>query len=227
MSSISLEAFDGHLRGKLSQWILSSTTCAMPLGFHDQLLSGQSPFGTSILLTSKTESKAWLIAHAWDLTFSPESPTDWSLTLSLIQHLKKPILIVTTPKVSVPQTFWQKCLTGAGIVTCVSLKHISESATTQPMLTPYYAIFFPSLETINESQLTGCLTPFLKDIDHRSLYRELRGSGATICLTQGDSKSGQHYTPTWFYPEKNTVLCLAPSEVKSALLTLTERLTTE
>ena len=226
MSSISLEAFDGNLRGKLSQWILPSTTCALPLGFHDQVLSGTTPFSMCLLLTSKADSKAWLLSHAWDMTFSPESPTDWSLMLSVIQHLKKPLLIVTTPKVTVPQTFWQKCLTGAGAVTGVCLKQISDVNGQAPSM-PYYALFFPSLESINESQLTTCLSPFLKDIDHRSLYRELRGSGASICLSMSDSKANSHYTPTWFYPEKNYLLHLPPSEIRAALLSLSERLTTE
>lgn len=235
MSSISLEAFDGNLRGKLSQWILPSNTCALPLGFQDQLLSGSNPFSTSILLTCKTESKGWLLAYSWDMMFCPDSPTDWSLILSVIQHLKKPILIVTTPNTAVPQAFWQKCLTGAGIVSCVCLKEIGDLVSSTPstlanapsQAIPYFAIFFPNLETINEAQLTQCLLPFLKDIDHRSLYRELRGSGASICLSISDSKKIPQYTPMWFYPEKNTSVFLSPPDLKSALLALSERLTTE
>lgn len=235
MSSISLEAFDGNLKGKLSQWILPSNTCALPPGFQDQIMSGSNPFSTSIFLTSKTESKGWLLAYSWDMTFSPDTPTDWSLILSVIQHLKKPILIVTSPSTTVPQAFWQKCLTGAGIITCVCLKEISDLASPPSPAVgsppsqgiPYFAIFFPHLETINEAQLTQCLLPFLKDIDHRSLYRELRGSGASICLSISDSKKTPQYTPMWFYPEKNSSLALAPSDLRSALVALSERLTTE
>jgi hypothetical protein len=157
------------------------------------------------------------------MTFSPDSPTDWSLILSVIQHLKKPILIVTTPNTTVPQTFWQKCLTGAGIVSGVCLKEIGDLMQSNAHMQAYYAIFFPHLETINEVQLTQCLAPFLKDVDHRSLYRELRGSGASICLSIADSKKAQEYTPMWFYPEKNTSLALAPSDLRSALLALSER----
>ena len=224
MSSISLEAFDGTLRGKLSQWVVPSSVCALPLGFHDQIMS-TATFSTCILLTSKVDSKAWLLSHSWDMTFSPETSTDWSLMLSIIQHLKKPILIVSTPKTIVPQTFWQKCLTGTGIVTCACLKDISDLASQTSY--PYYAIFFPSLEVINEIQLTQCLLPYLKDIDHRSLYRELRGSGASICLSILDSKMNPSYTPTWFYPEKNTPLFLSQPDLRSILLAVSERLTTE
>jgi len=251
MSSISLEAFDANLRGRISQWILpSSDLCVMPNGFYDQLISGAPPFQTSILLLSKQDSRAWLLAHAWDLTFSPESPTDWSLTLSILQHLKGPLLIVTSPKIQVPQAFWQKCLTSYKIApTCVCLKDISEAAV---QILPH-SIFFPKLDLITDTQFTKIPSMFptavqqsIQSLDLRSIYKELRGSGASLCLSLIDSRLGgssggniqqngfpsngfpsngsPSYIATWFYPEINGALRLHLSDLRMILRTVTERI---
>ena len=217
MTTVSLEAFDGSLKGKLSLWILPSDSYCLPLGFQDQLLSGTDAYGTSIFLFAKTDSKAWYLSYSWNMTFSPETAADWSLLLSLFQHLKKPLLVVSSPSLSVPQAFWQKCMTGSNSITCIALSYIDS----KPTQIPCHAIFLPSLTRINELQLTESLYPFIKDIDHRSLYKELRGSGASICLVKLDSKSLQ-FTPMWFYPEKNTSLQLDTSEIKLILQTIAD-----
>lgn len=219
MTTISLEAFDGSLKDKLSLWILPSDSHSLPLGFQDQLLSGTQIYATSVFLSVKTDSKAWYLSYSWDMTFSPETAADWSLLISIFQHLKKPLLVVTSPTLLVPQAFWQKCMTGSNSITCVALSYIDS----KPTHIPCYAIFLPILSSINELQLTESLQPFIKDIDHRSLYKELRGSGASICLIKLDSKSLQ-FTPMWFYPEKNTSLQLDTSEIKIILQTISDRL---
>lgn len=243
MSSVSLEAFDGEIRGKYSQWILPSHDfCALPHGFQDQILSGTQPFQTSILLMSKQDSKAWLLSYSWDLTFIPESPTDWSLLLSILQHLKKPILIVTTPGCSAPTAFWQKCL--ALSPTCAALRHPPpDTATTGPVQfngNPN-TIFFPRLDAITESQfmkiptmLANTAQQSLSSIDLRSLYRDLRGAGASLCLSFIDSRvpgvftqsngSMPLYNVMWFYPEMNGALRLHLSDLRTILRTVTERL---
>jgi hypothetical protein len=246
MSSISLEAFDSNLRGRISQWILpSEETCSLPNGFFDQLISGSTTFQTSILLLSKQDSKAWHLAYPWEMTFVPESSTDWSLLLSILQHLKGPQLIVASPKLQVPQAFWQKCLTlGPGKVpTCVSLKYISDTPGT---LMPH-SIFFPKLDLITDTQFIKIPSIFpiaiqqsIQNLDLRSIYRELRGSGASLCLSLTESRGGVPYTnqvgtiqqngstpsyvATWFYPEINSALRLHLSDLRTILRTVTERL---
>jgi hypothetical protein len=245
MNSISLEAFDANLRGRISQWILpSEEICSLPNGFFDQLISGSAPFQTSILVLSKQDSKAWHLAYPWDMTFIPESSTDWSLLLSILQHLKGPQLVVASPKIQVPQAFWQKCISlGSGKApTCVSLKYISDSSGS---LMPH-SIFFPKLDLITDTQFIKIPSMFhiaiqqsIKDLDLRSIYRELRGSGASLCLSLSESRSSVPYTnqvgtqqsggvptylATWFYPEINGALRLHLSDLRTILRTVTERL---
>jgi hypothetical protein len=245
MNSISLEAFDANLRGRISQWILpSEDICSLPNGFFDQLISGSTAFQTSILLLSKQDSKAWHLAYPWEMTFVPESSTDWSLLLSILQHLKSPHLIVACPKLQVPQAFWQKCLSlgQTKVPTCVSLKYISDLTGT---LVPHY-IFFPKLDLITDTQfikipsiLPQAIQNSIKDLDLRSIYRELRGSGASLCLSLSESRSSVPYTnqvgtqqngstpsylATWFYPEINGALRLHLSDLRTILRTVTERL---
>jgi hypothetical protein len=252
MASISLEAFDSNLRGKYTQWVLPSQDfCALPNGFQDQILSGTPAFQTTILLMSKQDSRAWHIAYSWDMTFIPETPTDWSLLVSIIQHLKKPILIVTTPKCIAPAAFWQKCISmmPTNITpTCVSLKDLNSDAGIHQTGTPY-SIFFPKLDTITESQfmkipstLSPTIQPYIQSLDLRSLYRDLRGAGASLCLSltdsrpttdyfRGSTQSGSTqngtmlpYTAMWFYPENNGALRLHISDLRMILRTVTERL---
>lgn len=240
MSSISLEAFDENLRGRISQWILPSQDfCSLPNGFYDQIISGSAPFSTSILLLSKQDSRAWHLAYPWDMTFIPESPTDWSLLLSMLQHLKAPILIVCCPKLQVPPAFLQKCLTSQkSIPTCVLLRDGSEShgQTVLP-----HSIFFPRLDLITDTQfvklasgLPVAIQQYIQTLDLRSIYRELRGSGASLCVSLTDARfnvalsqnnsSIPTYNATWFYPEINGALRLHVSDLRSILRTVTERL---
>jgi hypothetical protein len=232
MSSISLEAFDGELRGKLSQWILPNDICALPNGFQDQLMSGTNPFQTHILLTTKQESKAWLLAYTWDLTYMPETSTDWSLLLSILGHLKKPILIVTTPKCSAPTAFWQKCATLQPAPTGAILSEISEAKQSVTPPIPNTA-FFPKLDYLSEAQFMkaqNVLHPMLQQtiqkLDLRSLYRELRGAGASLCLSSINSRTISDYSfnSMWFYPEINGALRLQVSDLRMILRTVTERL---
>ena len=247
MSSISLEAFDGNLRGKLSQWILPSQDfCALPTGFQDQVLSATPPFQTHILILTKQDSRAWLLSYAWDMTFTPETPTDWSLLLSIIQHLKKPILIVTSPKTNAPAAFWQKCQAiQVNPPTCVCLRDMpSEDSTTitiqQTNVVPH-TVFYPRLDIITESQFIKLSTILpipaqqsIQSLDLRSVYRDLRGAGASLCLSLNDSRfttSGVQQTGSmpsfnsmWFYPEINGALRLHISDLRMILRTVTERL---
>ena len=251
MSSISLEAFDATLRGKYTQWILPSQDfCALPGGFQDQILSGTPAFQTTILLMGKQDSRAWLLAYSWDMSFTPDSPTDWSLMVSVIQHLKKPVLLVTTPRCIAPAAFWQKCLVGqtqTTIPTCVALRDIQSEAGVQPIgqasAIPH-SIFFPKLDLITESQfmkipssLPVSLQTYIQSLDLRSLYRDLRGAGASLCLSLADSRSTDNfrgptqngtvlpYSAMWFYPETNGALRLHLSDLRMVLRTVTERLT--
>jgi len=245
MSSISLEAFDANLRGRISQWILPSQEfCALPNGFYDQVISGAAAFQTSILLLSKQDSKAWQLAYPWEMTFIPESPTDWSLLLSILQHLKGPHLIVTAPKLQVPQAFWQKCLTISKVLpTGICLKEIND---TTPMTFLPHSIFFPRLDLITDTQfvkiptmLPQAVQQSVLNLDLRSIYKELRGSGASLCLSLTDSRFGipstiggnfqqngstPSYIATWFYPEINGALRLHLSELRMVLRTITERM---
>lgn len=246
MNSISLEAFDANLRGRISQWILpSEELSSLPNGFYDQLISGSAQFQTSILLLSKQDSKAWHLAYPWEMTFIPESNTDWSLLLSILQHLKGPVLIVASPKLQVPQAFWQKCMTftSGKAPTCVSLKHISD---TNGTLMPH-SIFFPKLDLITDTQFIKIPSMFptgvqqsIQALDLRSIYRELRGSGASLCLSLTESRGSVPYTnqvgtiqqngstpsylATWYYPEINGALRLHLSDLRTILRTVTERL---
>jgi hypothetical protein len=237
MSSISLEALDVNLRGRYTQWILpSADACALPRGFQDQILSGSQAFQTQILLLSKTDSKAWYLCYPWDMTFIPETPTDWSLILSVIQHLKKPVLIITTPNCHAPDAFWAKLLAfPAPTPTCCSLVALgAHSAGT--LLTAPHTIFFPSLQDLSEEDfLKGAqwILPAAKQciqsLDLRTLYRELRGAGASLCLSQMDARhipgSISQFSAMWFYPEINGALRLHLSDLRSILRTVTERLT--
>ena len=239
MGSVSLEAFDGSLRGKLTQWIVpTNDVCALPHGFQDQILSGTVGFQTHVLLMSKQDSKAWLLAHTWDLTYVPEAMTDWSLLLSILPHLKKPVLIVSTPKCNSPPAFWNKCQSITGAV----LKELPCENTPSPGITSHIlpsVIFFPKLDTITEAQFikaSSCLHPTihqtLQKLDLRSLYRELRGAGASLCLSGIDSRfttNGQNgsipeFNSMWFYPEINGALRLHISDLRMILRTVAERL---
>ena len=245
MSSISLEAFDSNIRGKYSQWILPSNDfCALPYGFQDQILSGTPAIQTHILVMSKQDSKAWLISHNWDLVFTPDSMTEWSLLHSVTQHLKKPLLIVTAPKCTAPVAFWQKCLSSPSSPTCVSLRDIEPGNQSQQHSIPH-SIFFPRLDKITDTQcikiptiLATCIQQSIQSLDLRSLYRDLRGAGASLCLSLIDSRfatgaSGNSiqqnglipsYNATWFYPENNTALRLHISDLRMILRTATERM---
>jgi hypothetical protein len=246
MASISLEAFDATLRGRYTQWVLPSQDfCALPGGFQDQILSGTPAFQTTIVLLSKQDSRAWLLAYSWDMSFTPDSPTDWSLMVSVIQHLKKPVLLVTAPKCMAPVAFWQKCLTGQSSSispTCVALRDINSEAGVQPTGIPH-SIFLPKLDLITESQfmkipsgLPNNLQTYIQSLDLRSLYRDLRGAGASLCLSLTDSRSTDNfrgptqngtmlpYSAMWFYPETNAALRLHISDLRMVLRTVTERL---
>jgi hypothetical protein len=240
MTSISLEAFDENIRGKLTQWLLPSDICALPEGFQDQVLSGIPAFQTTILLNTKKCSKAWLLAYNWDMTFIPESNTDWSLLLSILGHMKKPILIVSTPKCAVPPAFWNKCSQLQPPSTCVALCNIPDDTSKQVQIqwSPN-AVFFPKLDTISEAQfikIPSALSPqvnhSIKSLDLRSLYRELRAAGASLCLSLNDSRSTTNginsqipeYSSMWFYPEINGALRLHLSDLRAILRTITERL---
>lgn len=243
MSSISLEAFDTNIRGKYTQWILPSQEfCALPNGFQDQILSGTPAFQTSILLLTKQESRAWFLSFSWDMTFTPESPTDWSLILSILQHLKKPILLVTTPKCLAPSAFWLKCLSMNPTPTCIALRELS--AETPTNIHPFpHTIFFPRLDFLTESQfmkipssLASGIQTSIQSLDLRSLYRDLRGAGASLCLSLTDSRfstgasgltinsQSPSYSAMWFYPENNGALRLHLSDLRMILRTITERL---
>ena len=239
MASISLEAFDENLRGRISQWILPSQDfCSLPNGFYDQMISGSAPFLTSILLLSKQDSKAWHLAYPWDMTFVPESPTEWSLLLSILPHLKAPALIICCPKLQVPPAFLQKCMTSQkSIPTCVLLK---DSDSNVQAILPH-SIFFPKLDLITDTQfiklasgLPQAIQHYIQTLDLRSIYRELRGSGASLCLSLTDTRfnitltqnnsSTPSYNATWFYPEINGALRLHISDLRTILRTVTERL---
>jgi len=232
MTSMSLEAFDGNLRGKLSQWVLLSDICVLPNGFQDQILSSIPAFQTCILVTSKQDSKAWHLSYSWDMTFAPDSPNDWSLLLSVIQHLKKPILIVSTPKCNVPVAFWQKCmsLSQQTQITGAILKDMNDTATnTNAIQVTPNSIFFPRLDTITDTQFIKSVQQITQTLDLRSLYRDLRGAGASLCLSLIDSRltingSVPSYNATWFYPESNGALRLHISELRIIMRTVTERL---
>jgi len=231
MSSISLEAFDGNLRGKLSQWLLASDSpCVLPNGFQDQILSGASTFQSQILLMSKQDSKAWFISHPWDMCFTPEQPSDWSLFLSIVQNLKRQVLIVTTPKCNAPQALWQKLALIQPPPTCAILSQLTNQETQSPLQCIPYTAFFPKLDHISESQFTKMATilnPQIQQtiqlLDLRSLYRELRGAGASLCLSLTDSRLGTYHS-MWFYPEVNGALRLHTSDLRMILRTVTERL---
>ena len=239
MSSISLEAFDGTLKGKLSMWMLpNQESCALPNGFQDQVLSGSTPYQTQILLITKQESKAWFLSHSWDMTFVPETTQDWSLLLSIVQHLKKPVLIVTTPKCIVLPAFWQKCQSMQPAPTCVQLKDISVTSLTQNStlvsVLPSF-IFFPKVDSISDTEfmkipscLPSAVQQSIQTLDLRTLYRELRGAGASLCLSLNDSRltngSMPLFSTMWFYPESNGALRLHVSELRSVLRTVTDRL---
>jgi hypothetical protein len=228
MSSLSLEAFDGNLKGKLSQWILPpNSPCILPDGFQDQILHGPTPFQHNILLTTKQESKAWLVAHPWDMVFTPEQPTDWSLFLSIVQQLKRRTLIMTTPKCRAPQALWQKLSLIQPQVTSAVLTQLQEDNTAYCIPT---TVFFPKLDHVSESQfssmvstLHSSITPYIQSLDLRSIYRELRGAGASLCISLTDSRSTVYHS-MWYYPEENGALRLHTSEARMMLRTVTERL---
>lgn len=233
--SISLEAFDAPLRGQYTQWIVSSETCSLPRGFQDQILSGTPQFATHILLHSKTDSRAWHLCTTWEMTFCPETNTDWGILLSLIGHLRKPVLIVSTPSCKVPDAFWTKVLSSSNpSPTCCALIALGSQAATVPTAIPH-TVFFPGLQDLGEDDFikgahgvpTLVRAP-LQHLDLRTLYRELRGSGASLCLSQMDARhsvgTSVHFTAMWFYPETNGALRLHLSDLRSILKTITERL---
>ena len=234
--SISLEAFDDSVRGRYIHWIVPHDgPCSLPHGFQDQVLIGSTQFQCHILLHTKQDNRAWLLAFPWEMTFCPETPTEWSLLLSILQHLRKPVLIVTTPTCRVPDAFWAKCLSmPAPSPTCVSLLYATTPSPGASHLQPH-VIFFPSLQTMAEDEFqkaSTCLSApasnTLQSLDLRTLYRELRGAGASLCLSQIDSRHGPgslaHYTAMWFYPEMNGSLRIQLSELRTILKTITDRL---
>lgn len=241
MESISLEAFDVPLRGRLSHWILPSRdSCGLPPGFQDQLITGNAAFQYSILLLSKQDSRSWNLSFPWDMTFTPETANDWSLLLSIIGHLKTPLLIVGAPLLQVHNAFWQKCMMLAKVnITFVSLMY-PDSANNQISHFPM-AIFFPKLDLVTDTQfikmvggLPTAIQQSIGNLDLRSIYRELRGSGASLCLslvdssrtagTRGVQQNGTMpiYNATWFYPETNGALRLHLSDIRMALRTITD-----
>lgn len=241
MESISLEAFDVPLRGRLSHWILPSRdSCGLPPGFQDQLITGNAAFQYSILLLSKQDSRSWNLSFPWDMTFTPETANDWSLLLSIIGHLKTPLLIVGAPLLQVHNAFWQKCMMLAKVnITFVSLMY-PDSANNQISHFPM-AIFFPKLDLVTDTQfikmvggLPTAIQQSIGNLDLRSIYRELRGSGASLCLslvdssrtagTRGVQQNGTMpiYNATWFYPESNGALRLHLSDIRMALRTITD-----
>ena len=231
MSSVSLEAFDGNLRGKVSQWLIpTDSPCVLPYGFQDQLLSGPNGFQMNILLMSKQDSKAWLISHPWDMCFTAEQPSDWSLFLSIIQHLKRQILIVSTPNCNPPNVLWQKLALIQPQPTCAVLSQLSGKDGQVPAACIPHTVFFPKLDMVAESHFTKLsnilcsqIQQSMQPLDLRSLYRELRGAGASLCLSLADSRIGAYHS-MWFYPEINGALRLHTSDLRMILRTVTERL---
>ena len=234
--SISLEAFDAPLRSQYTQWIVPQDTTTLPRGFQDQILSGTPQFMTHILLHTKTDSRAWHLCTSWELTFCPETNTDWSLLLSICNHLKKPILIVSTPSCKVPDAFWTKILSlSSPAPTCCALITLGSQSSTVPTAIPH-TVFFPGLQDLTEEDFVKAahgvptlVRAPLQHLDLRTLYRELRGAGASLCLSQMDARhsagTSVHFSAMWFYPETNGALRLHLSDLRSILKTITERLT--
>ena len=184
----------------------------------------------NILLMSKQDSKAWLISHPWDMCFTAEQPSDWSLFLSIIQHLKRHILIVTTPTCNAPNLLWQKLALIQPAPTCVILSQLSGKEGQDTSLCIPNTVFFPKLDVVSESQfiklstiLSSQIQQSMQSLDLRSLYRELRGAGASLCLSLTDSRMGAYHS-MWFYPEINGALRLHTSDLRMILRTITERL---
>jgi hypothetical protein len=233
--AISLEAFDAPLRGQYTQWVVQPDICTLPRGFQDQILSGTPQFATHILLHTKTDSRAWHLCTTWELTFCPETNTDWGLLLSICGHLRKPILIVSTPSCKVPDAFWAKLLSGPQPTpTCCALVPLGSQGAVVPTTIPH-TVFFPSLQDLTEEDFVkaahgvpALLRTPVQHLDLRNLYRELRGAGASLCLSQMDARhsfgSSVHFSAMWFYPETNGALRLHLSDLRSILKTLTERL---
>ena len=90
------------------------------------------------------------------------------------------------------------------------------------------------------SMLPTAIQASIQNLDLRSIYRELRGSGASLCLSLTESRVGVPFThqvgtiqqngstpsylATWYYPEINGALRLHLSDLRTILRTVTERL---
>lgn len=163
----------------------------------DSIQKLRDPFKKKILLTRTAFSLSKYMPLQYDAVFQVKDTHDWTLILTYITYVIKPLLVVAED-VPIPDALWQK------INKMTTFVNITSSYVLN--IRPYDAIFFAPIEELTTSY-TEYVFKILQSIykagytqkEHKEILQELRVAGAGICWSkhEEDTGSGAIY---WYDP---------------------------
>jgi hypothetical protein len=205
---VQLEAFESSLKHRRIRWFLPpghGTT--YPPGFQEQCFTESPPFQRRILLTARQSSEAWKLTDKWDAVLQPQTPTDWSLALTVLLNQPPPTLVICTPECVIPAAVFQKCLqAGQKAPTFVWFQILQLPIPQAPI--QFDATFFPPAKAVEDSLIEAIETVLPSLISGHQLQhfvvkdalRDLRGAGATIVVSQIEDVQPTLY---WYYASES------------------------
>jgi hypothetical protein len=201
---VQLEAFESPLKARRICWFLpQSGPAAYPPGFQEQLFTEAPPYQRKILLTSHQTSEAWKLVDRWDAILIPQTPTDWSITLTILLNSPQPTLVIATPEVRIPTAIFQKTVTlGLKAPTIVCFQTLALPF--QPGPITFDASFFPPSQTIDDSLMEATQSALfqllpsdkMRNFALKDAIRDLRGAGATLVVSRIEEAEPSLY---WYY----------------------------
>jgi hypothetical protein len=201
---VQLEAFESSLQARRIRWFVPpGATALYPPGFQEQTFTESPPFQRRILITSPASSEAWKMTDRWDAVLMPQTPTDWSLVLTLLMNQPPPTLVLCTPETKVPSQIFQKCMTlGNKAPTIICLQTLSLPLPPVPIT--FDATFFPPAKAVEDTLMDAMQTALqslmsadkLGNFTVKDALKDLRGAGATLAVSSIDDVSPSLY---WYY----------------------------
>jgi hypothetical protein len=201
---VQLEAFESSLKARRIRWFVPPAAHTLyPPGFQEQIFTESPPFQRRILITSPASSEAWKMTERWDTILMPQTPTDWSLVLTMLMNQPPPSLVLTTPETRVPPQIFQKCATmGLKAPTIVCLQTLTLPL--QPPPVTFDATFFPPAKAVEDALMDAMQAALqnlissdkLGSFNVKDALKDLRGAGATLVVSAIDDPEQSLY---WYY----------------------------